>query len=90
MKHVRPRPVSAVSTPAPSASRRASVNPHGDAAVAHHGGVAEFAARESDCVDLDGDGAPDNSTGTFDAKLAALWHHLKTVPARAPGGRRPT
>ncbi len=76
---------------------RTSVNLYGDMAVSNrNGGVTKIAARAVDCVDTDGNGAVDTSTGPGDVKPwgqdeCVLWHHpTPTAPSAYNEGPRPT
>ena len=72
---------------------RTSVNQLGDVAVANrNGGVVKIAASEEDCVDKNGDGTIQTSTGPADIKAwgedeCVLWSH--SLPAFGADGPRP-
>ncbi len=72
---------------------RTSVNQLGDVAVANrNGGIVKIAARTEDCVDLDGDGQIQSSTGPNDIldwgqDECVLWYH--ELPASGGNGPRP-
>jgi len=75
---------------------RTSVNLYGDAAVANrNGGVTKIAAQEQDCVDLNGNGGIDTSSGPADVldwgeDECVLWHHpTPTNPTSYQEGPRP-
>ena len=75
---------------------RTSVNLYGDAAVANrNGGVTKIAARKEDCVDANGNGTIETSTGPGDVKPwggdeCVLWHHpTPTDPLAYNEGPRP-
>lgn len=72
---------------------RTSVNQLGDVAVANrNGGIVKIAAIEERCVDLNGDGTIQTSTGPDDildweADECVLWYH--DLPASGGNGPRP-
>jgi hypothetical protein len=75
---------------------RTSVNLYGDAAVANrNGGVTKYAARVEDCVDTNGNGMIDTSSGPGDVRPwgsdeCMLWHHpTPTDPLAFNEGPRP-
>ena len=75
---------------------RTSVNLAGDVAVTNRsGGIAKFAAREADCIDANGNGTIDTSTGPGDVRAfgedeCLLWHLALPNGGSNTQGPRPT
>lgn len=75
---------------------RTSVNLAGDVAVTNRsGGIAKFAARDGDCIDANGNGTIDTSTGPGDVRPfgedeCLLWHLPLPNGGSNTQGPRPT
>lgn len=75
---------------------RTSVNLEGDAAVSNRGGgIAKFASEDVRCIDRNGNGAIDTSTGANDVRPfgedeCMLWHIDTPVDGNNNHGPRPT
>jgi hypothetical protein len=75
---------------------RTSVNLAGDVAVTNRfGGITKFAAREAQCIDQNGNGAIDSSTGPTDVRPfgedeCLLWHVPLPNGGSNQQGPRPT